>query len=71
MLNITPLLQTKLMSFAASIASHDALDIMYLVETHATEIDPSKLDQTQVDYFLENADLEAKAREAVRRVLKF
>ena len=71
MLNITPLLQTKLMNFAASTtASRDVLDIMYLVEIHATEIDASKLDQTQVDYFLENAELEVKAREAVRRVLK-
>ena len=71
MLNITPLLQTKLMSFSASTtASRDVLDIMYLVEIHATEIDASKLDQTQVDYFLENAELEVKAREAVRRVLK-
>ena len=58
------------MSFAASTASRDASDIMYLVEIHTTAIDASKLDQTQVDYFLENADLEPKAREAVRRVLK-
>ena len=70
MLDITPLLQTKLMSFAASTASRDASDIMYLVEIHTSAIDASKLDQTQVDYFLENAELEAKAREAVRRVLK-
>jgi len=70
MLNITSLLQTKLMDFAARTASRDASDIMYLVEIHATEIDASKLDQTQVDYFLENAELEDKAREAVRRVLK-
>ena len=73
MLNITSLLQTKLMSFkfAARTASRDALDILYLVESHTTAIDASKLDQTQVDYFLENAELKAKAREAVQRVLKF
>ena len=70
MLNITPLLQTKLMSFAACTASRDASDIMYLVEIHTTAIDASKLDQTQVDYFLENAELEPKTREAVGRVLK-
>jgi hypothetical protein len=70
MLNITSLLQTKLMNYAASTASRDVSDIMYLVEIHTMEIDASKLDQTQVDYFLENAELETKAREAVRRVLK-
>jgi len=70
MLNITPLLQTKLMNFAARTASGDASDIMYLVEIHTTAIDASQLDQAQVDYFLENAELETKAREAVRRVLK-
>jgi len=73
MLNITPLLQTKLMCFAANsgtAGSRDASDIMYLVEKHATAIDASELDQTQVDYFLENEELEAKEREAVRRVLK-
>lgn len=71
MLNITSLLQTKLVSFAARTASRDASDIMYLVEIHTAAIDASKLDQTQVDYFLENAELEAKAREMVRRVLKY
>jgi hypothetical protein len=73
MLNITPLLQTKLMSFATSsgtAGSRDASDIMYLVEKHARAIDASELDQTQVDHFLENEELEAKEREAVRRVLK-
>ena len=71
MLNITPLLQTKLMSFAARTLSRDASDIMYLVEKHTTAIDASQLDQAQVDYLLENAELEAKGREAVRRVLKY
>ena len=70
MLNITPLLQTKLTSFAARTASRDASDIMYLVEIHTAAIDASKLDQTQVDYFLENAELEAKARQMVQRAMK-
>jgi len=70
MLNITPLLQTKLMTFAARTASRDASDITYLVEIHSTAIDASKLDQAQVDYFLENAELDAKKREVARRVLK-
>lgn len=72
MLDINSLLQTKLMSFAvARTASRDASDIMYLVEKYTTAIDPSKLDQTQVDYFLENAEWEAERKEAaVRRVLK-
>jgi len=70
MLNITPLLQTKLESFVSSTAVCDASDIMYLVEIHATAIDPSKLDQTQVDYFLENAELKAKAKKTAQTVLK-
>jgi hypothetical protein len=71
MLDITSLLQTKLMSFAAArTASRDSSDIMYLVEKYSAAIDASMLDQTQIDYFLENAELEAKGKGAVRRVLK-
>lgn len=70
MLNITPLLQTKLKSFLARTAVRDASDIMYLVEIHTAAIDASKLDQTQVDYFLENAELEGEARKMAQTVLK-
>jgi hypothetical protein len=70
MLNVTPLLQTKLKSFAARTAARDASDIMYLVEMHTSEIDASKLDQSQVDYFLENAELEAKAKGTAEKVLR-
>lgn len=69
MLNITPILQTKLMSFVTSTTSRDASDIMCLVEMHTSEVDASKLDQTH--YFLEIAELDAEAGEAVRRVLKY
>jgi hypothetical protein len=44
---------------------------MYLVEIHTKAIDASKLDQTQVDYFLENAELEAKAKKMAQKVLKY
>lgn len=70
MLNITPLLQTKLESFASRTAVRDTSDIMYLVEIHTAAIDASRLDQTLVDYFLENAQLEAKARKMAQTVLK-
>jgi hypothetical protein len=51
MLNITPLLQTKLESFASRTAVRDTSDIMYLMEIHTATIDASQLDQTLVDYF--------------------
>ena len=70
MLNTTPLLQTKLKSFADRAAARDASDIMYLVEMHASAIDASQLDQGQVDYFLENAELEPDAKAAAENVLK-
>jgi len=71
MLDITPLLETKLKSYAARTVSRDASDIMYLVEVHTAAIDVSKLDQTQVDYFLANAELdEAQKRKAVTVLLK-
>ena len=69
MLNITPLLQTKLKSFTTRTAARDASDIMYLVEIHTTAIDAFKLDQTQVNYFLENAELDGKAKKMAERVL--
>jgi hypothetical protein len=37
---------------------------------HASEIDTSQLDQGQVDYFLENAGLEAKAKGTAEKVLR-
>jgi len=71
MLNVTPLLQTKLKSFTAGTAARDASDIIYLVEMHTGAIDASKLDQTQVNFFLASAELEAEAERRVEKVLKY
>lgn len=70
MLNVTPLLQTKLKSFAVRTATRDASDIMYLVEVHTAAIDASNLDQTLVKYFLENAELKAEVKATAEKVLK-
>lgn len=69
MLDITPLLETKLKSYAARAVSRDASDIMYLVEVHTAAIEVSKLNKTQVDYFLANAELNDEQRRKAVRVL--
>ena len=66
MLNITPLLETKLKSFLARTAVRDASDIMYLVEIYTLQ---QTTRQTQVDYILENAELEGEVRKKMAQTV--
>jgi len=69
MLDITPLLQSKLKSFTTREEKRDANDILYLVKTFSTSIKPKELKKEYIDFFLENAQVEKGALEMVKKVL--
>jgi len=69
MLDITPLLQSKLKSFSTREENRDANDVLFLVKTYSKSIKPKELKKEYIDFFLENAQVGKEALEMVKKVL--
>lgn len=69
MLQITPLIATKLQSFHARQAARDADDIAFLVVKFHKEVQKNKLDKEQIEFFLENAEQESSVKEQIKKIL--
>ncbi|TFK71553.1 hypothetical protein BDN72DRAFT_895535 [Pluteus cervinus] len=67
-LQITPLLQSKLKSYFAREAERDKSDILFLIEKHSDKINTGVLDGDQVEFFLNG--LSGAVLEMSRKVLQ-
>jgi len=69
MLQITPLIATKLQGFHARQAARDADDIAYLVVKFHNQVQKEDLDKEQFDSFLEHAELKSSVKEQIKKIL--
>jgi len=69
MLQITPLIATKLQSFHARQAARDAEDIAFLVVNYHKEVQKNDLDKDLIEFFLEDAELNSSVKEQIKNIL--